>query len=173
MEHVAGGEIPARIWHDFVVDAEKIMAKPGAPAPGALTGSAAPPQAPVAEPSLTQQTAAVKPAALTEPAPQPVRGVPLVVDTGTLVLKGATVHLNGFDGETGEAVGDLTRYIAGREVACQPVEAGAAQYRCKLGEYDLAEAVVLNGAGRAAANAPERLLDAQEKAQLAGRGIWR
>ena len=173
MEHVAGGEIPARIWHDFVVDAEKIMAKPGAPAPGALTGSAAPPQAPVAEQAPTQQTAAVKPAALTEPAPQPVRGVPLVVDTGTLVLKGATVHLNGVDGETGEAVGDLTRYIAGREITCQPVEASAAQYRCKLGEYDLAEAVVLNGAGRAAANAPERLLDAQEKAQLAGRGIWR
>ncbi len=98
--------------------------------------------------------------------------MPLVVDTGTLVLKGATVHLNGVDGETGEAVRDLTRYIAGREVACQPVEAGAAQYRCKLGDYDLAEAVVLNGGGRAAANAPKRLLDAQEKAQLAGRGIW-
>jgi membrane peptidoglycan carboxypeptidase len=173
MEHVAGGEIPARIWHDFVVDAEKIMARSNAPAGGALTGSAAPPQAPPAEPSPAQQAGAVKPAALTEPAPQAVRGVPLVVDTGTLVLKGATVHLNGVDGETGEAVRDLTRYIAGREVACQPVEAGAAQYRCKLGDYDLAEAVVLNGGGRAAANAPERLLDAQEKAQLAGRGIWR
>jgi 1A family penicillin-binding protein len=178
MEHVAGGEIPAKIWHDFVIDAEKIMARSKVPAGGPPTGSAAPPQAPPtepppAQPPLAQQPAAVKPAALTEAAPQPVRGVPLVVDTGTLVLKGATVHLNGVDGESGEAVRDLTRYIAGREVACQPVETGAAQYRCKLGDYDLAEAVVLNGGGRAAANAPERLLDAQEKAQLAGRGIWR
>ena len=173
MEHVAGGEIPARIWHDFVVDAEQLMARSNAPAPGGLAGSAVPPQAPAEETSPAQQAGAVKPAALTEPTQQPVRGVPLVVDTGTLVLKGATVHLSGVEGETGEAVRDLTRYIAGREVACQPVEPSAAQYRCKLGEYDLAEAVVLNGAGRAAANAPERLLDAQEKAQLAGRGIWR
>src|SRR5438105_670433 len=30
MDRVAGGEIPARIWHDFVVDAEQILAKPAA-----------------------------------------------------------------------------------------------------------------------------------------------
>jgi endonuclease YncB( thermonuclease family) len=47
------------------------------------------------------------------------------------------------------------------------------QYRCKLGEYDLGEAVVLNGAGRAAADAPEQLRDAEDKARSAGRGIWR
>jgi hypothetical protein len=38
---------------------------------------------------------------------------------------------------------------------------------------DLGEAVVLNGAGRAVANAPERLVGAEEKARLAGREIWR
>jgi endonuclease YncB( thermonuclease family) len=32
---------------------------------------------------------------------------------------------------------------------------------------------VLNGAGRAAANAPEALHEAEEKARSAGRGIWR
>ncbi len=151
------------------------MVTPSAPAPGALAGSATPPQAAApsaAQPPPAQQPGAVKPAALTEPAPQSLRGVPLVVDTGTLVLKGATVRLSGVEGETGEAVRDLTRYLAGREVACQPAEAGAGQYRCKLGDYDLGEAVVLNGAGRAAKNAPERLREAQEKAQLAGRGIW-
>ena len=86
----------------------------------ALTGSAAPPQAPVAEQAPTQQTAAVKPAALTEPAPQPVRGVPLVVDSGTLMLRGATVHLNGIEGEAGEAAQDLTRYIAGASYQINP-----------------------------------------------------
>src|SRR5881394_3099889 len=44
MDRVAGGEIPAKIWHDFVVEAEKIIAKPGAPPPQPpLTGSAKPP----------------------------------------------------------------------------------------------------------------------------------
>jgi endonuclease YncB( thermonuclease family) len=60
--------------------------------------------------------------------------------------------------------------LNGREIACQPVDGG--QYRCKLGEYDLGEAVVLNGAARAAANAPERLRDAEARARTAGRGIW-
>jgi len=32
---------------------------------------------------------------------------------------------------------------------------------------------VLNGAGSAADNAPERLRNAEEKARNAGRGIWR
>jgi len=83
------------------------------------------------------------------------------------------VHLSGVDGKAGEAVRELARYIRGREIACEPVDRSAAQYRCKLGDYDLAEAVVLNGAGGAAENAPERLRDAEEKARNAGRGIWR
>ena len=96
-----------------------------------------------------------------------------VIDTGTLALNGATVRLSGVEGEAGAVAGDLARYIRGREVACQPVDRGVAQYRCKLGEYDLSEAVVLNGAARAAANAPERLRDAEAQARSAARGIWR
>jgi endonuclease YncB( thermonuclease family) len=42
-----------------------------------------------------------------------------------------------------------------------------------MDNIDIAEAVVLNGAGRADANAPKRLQTAQQKAQAAGRGIWR
>jgi endonuclease YncB( thermonuclease family) len=37
----------------------------------------------------------------------------------------------------------------------------------------LAEAVLLNGAARAAADAPEQLRRAEERAQHAHRGIWR
>jgi penicillin-binding protein 1A len=177
MDKVAGGEIPAKIWHDFVVEAEKIIATPNGPASEPLTGSAKPPKsappAAVAEERPAPPPMAVKPAALTEAAPQLLRGVPQVVDTGTLLLDGATVQLSGVEGEPGPAVSDLARYIRGREIACQPVERGATQYRCKLGEYDLSEAVVLNGAGRAAANAPERLRDAEAQARSAGRGIWR
>jgi 1A family penicillin-binding protein len=177
MDKVAGGEIPAKIWHDFVVEAEKIIATPNAPAPEPLTGSAKPPKsappAAVAEERPAVPPMAAKPATLTEAVPQLLRGVPQVVDTGTLLLDGATVQLSGVEGEPGPAVSDLARYIRGREIACQPVERGATQYRCKLGEYDLSEAVVLNGAGRAAANAPERLRDAEAQARSAGRGIWR
>ena len=180
MDRVAGGDIPARIWHDFVVEAEKIIAKPGAPAPERepLTGSAKPPPpipaptSPVAEERSAPPPPALKPAALTEAAPQSLRGVPRVLDTGTLLLNGTTVHLSGIDGQSGQSVYDLVRYLNGREVACQPVERNGGQFRCKLGEYDLGEAVVLNGAGRAAANAPERLREAEAKARTAGRGIW-
>jgi penicillin-binding protein 1A len=173
MDKVAGGEIPAKIWHDFVTEAEKIIAKPGMPAPEPLTGGGRPPPAVTEQKQPAQPPAGVKPASLTEAAPQAVRGVPRIVDTATLVLNGATVRLSGVEGEAGQAVRDLDRYISGREVACQPVDHGAVQYRCKLGEYDLGEAVVLNGAGRAAADAPEQLRDAEDKARSAGRGIWR
>jgi endonuclease YncB( thermonuclease family) len=114
----------------------------------------------------------LKPAVLTEATPQGLRGVPRVLDTGTLLLNGTTVRLSGVEGQGGQPVYDLVRYLSGREVACQPVERDGGQYRCKLGEYDLGEAVVLNGAGRAAANAPERLREAEAKARTAGRGIW-
>jgi len=181
MDKVAGGEIPAKIWHDFVVEAEKIITKPNAPIPPRepLTGSSKPPPppipapaAPVAEDRAAPPPAVLKPAALTEAAPQAVRGVPRVLDTGTLLLNGTTVHLSGVDGQSGQSVYDLIRYLNGREVACQPLERNGGQFRCKLGEYDLGEAVVLNGAGRAAANAPERLREAEAKARTAGRGIW-
>jgi endonuclease YncB( thermonuclease family) len=102
-----------------------------------------------------------------------LRGVPTVADTATLVFRGGVAHLKGVEGETGEFARQLVRYIGGHEVVCEPSEPGAAQYRCKMGNIDVAEAVVLNGAGRATENAPQRLLSAEEKAQSAGRGIWR
>jgi penicillin-binding protein 1A len=184
MDKVAGGEIPAKIWHDFVVEAGKVIAKPGAPAPvpaperEPLTGSAKPPPpiptpaGPVAEDRSGPLPSVLKPAVLTEATPQALRGVPRVLDTGTLLLNGTTVRLSGVEGQGGQPVYDLVRYLSGREVACQPVERDGGQYRCKLGEYDLGEAVVLNGAGRAAANAPERLREAEAKARTAARGIW-
>jgi hypothetical protein len=110
---------------------------------------------------------------MTQAAPGPLRGPPLVVDTGTLVVQGVVIHLDGVDGETGAPARELVRYLSGRPVACEPVEDGSGQYRCKLGDYDLGEAVVLNGAGRAAANASERMRGAEDRARAFNRGIWR
>ena len=157
MERVVGGDIPARIWHDFVAAAEPILATPQPAAPVATGPSA--------------ETAALRQNAPAAADGVELHGVPQVIDTGTLMLGGALVHLNGVEGEKGDPVHDLVHYIRSRQVDCAAVASG--QYRCRIENFDLGEAIVLNGAGRAAPNAPERLHNAEEKARQAQRGIWR
>jgi penicillin-binding protein 1A len=202
-DRVTGGDIPARIWHDFVSEAERILARPNIPAPAAgapagsatrgpatsgpaISGPAPSEPAPGAPTTAQSGTAAAPPATAASPtssgtpsgampppvAPTGVRGVPVVVDTATLRVDGAIIHLNGVAGEAGVAARDLASYIGGREVACEPADRGVAQFRCTIGDYDLGEAIVLNGAGRADGDAPERLRGAEEQARRAGRGIW-
>jgi len=165
MDQVTGGDVPARIWHDFVTEAEHILKHPAASPPPALTGSSAEP----AVASAPAKTAV--PAAAAVPVPQQLRGVPQIVDSATLQLNGTVIRLDGISGEAGKPAQDLGQYIRGREIACQPADT-AGQYRCTLGDYDLGEAVLLNGAGRASADAPERLRQAEQQARLAGRGVW-
>ncbi len=154
MDGVVGGDLPAKIWHDYVEEAERIMSTPIAAAPHHAAPQPTPPAAPA-------------------PPPAALRGVPKVADTATLVFPDGIAHLQGVAGEKGELAHELEQYIRGREVVCQATEPGTAQYRCGLGDIDVGEAVVLNGAGRVAANASGRLLAAEQKAQAAGRGIWR
>ena len=45
---------------------------------------------------------------------------------------------------------NLSRYIRHRRVTCTPVDPDSAKYRCLIGDFDLAEAVLLNGGGHAA-----------------------
>jgi endonuclease YncB( thermonuclease family) len=89
-----------------------------------------------------------------------------------LRINGVLVRLSGLAGEAGDAAHDLARYIGGREVACELVDRGAPQFRCTIGDYDLGEAIVLNGAARASADAPERLRSAEDEARRTGRGLW-
>ena len=165
MDRVVGGDLPAKIWHDFVEEAERIIAVPVAAMarrqPVASAGTPGP-----ARESPSPAPTSAEPSAI-------LRGVPTVADTATLIFPDGIAHLNGVEGEEGEPARQLVRYIRGREIVCEPAEPRTAQYRCRMDNIDLAEAVVLNGAGRAAANASERLISAEEKAQLAGRGIWR
>jgi membrane peptidoglycan carboxypeptidase len=149
MEGVVGGDLPARIWHDYLEEAERIISTPIAAAHSA------------------------EPQPATAQAPTVLRGVPRVVDTATLVFHDGIAHLQGVAGEKGELAHELEHYIRGREVVCRTTQPGTAQYRCDLDNIDLAEAVVLNGAGRVAANGSGRLLGAEQKAQAAGRGVWR
>ncbi|MGE5270215.1 MAG: PBP1A family penicillin-binding protein [Thiohalocapsa sp.] len=183
MDRVAGGDIPARIWHDFVEEAEHILATPaaaGATAAGGLTGSTLAPSAAAARPRLAAAAAAQLPSAL--------HGRPTVIDSGTLLLHGVRVHLDGVKGLSGAPARQLASYIGDREVSCEPAEdgqggqsgqsrdrgkGGGARYHCKLGEYDLSEAVLLNGAGRLGEDADARLRAFEDQARTAARGIWR
>ena len=119
MDRVTGGDIPAKIWHDFVTEAERIMATPNAPAqapaagapaagaPGtaapapsaALAPSPSPGQLVPPPPAAAPPPNAVQPATLTGPPPQQMRGIPVVVDSATLLLNGALVRLDGIAGE--------------------------------------------------------------------------
>ena len=181
MDRVVGGDMPAKIWHDFVTQAEPVMASLHAPVPGpataapggsntALSALALPPGTAVQPPPPTQPQ--MSSANAGQPAGPLLRGVPVVIDTATLMLNGELIHLDGVTGEHGAPGNQLARYIGGREIACAPVDVGARQYRCKLGDYDLSEAVLLNGGGRATDDASERLRSAEEQARLAGRGLW-
>jgi membrane peptidoglycan carboxypeptidase len=154
-QQVVGGELPAKIWHDFVAAAERIKASRTAATNG--NGSVA---------TRSASSAASANAASV------IEGVPRVVDTGTLSFGDQLVHLSGVSGENGQSARDMARYIAGREVTCRLVDGAGSQYHCQVGEYDLAEAVLFNGGGRAAPDAPDQLKNAEEKARSAGRGLW-
>jgi membrane peptidoglycan carboxypeptidase len=183
MDGVVGGDIPAKIWHDFMTEAGRILATQPqpqtVPAPVAGSGGTSPTGPSPAVAAAVQQGQPERQQASLEqndgPADPaiPLSGVPLVLDTGTLVIAGSVVHLSGVEGQSGPFIGELLRHIRGRPVSCTPTNAETAEYRCMLGNRDLGEAVVLNGAARARADAPQDVLAAQLDAQRARRGIWR
>src|SRR5205085_2586307 len=95
MDQVTGGDVPARIWHDFVTEAEHILKHPAAAPPPALTGSSAEPAGASAPAKTAVPAAATVAAPQQSPAPQQLRGVPQIMDSATLRLNGAVVRLDG------------------------------------------------------------------------------
>jgi hypothetical protein len=109
-----------------------------------------------------------------EPENEPVivptlSGVPSVLDSGTLVVGGVVVQLEGVIGELGGLEAGLASYIDGRSVDCLPI---GARYRCTLQGYNLSEIVLFNGAGRATPDASPALKAAEATAREEGRGVW-
>jgi membrane peptidoglycan carboxypeptidase len=157
MNKVVGGDLPAQIWHDFLTRAAPLLAK-----------GKSPPAAPA------QVARAPEPGG---PAPSPpdselIRGVPEVLDTGTLAIRGTMVHLEGIQGERGTMARQLTRFLRRREVACAPGNTPGVQ-RCQIGGYNLSAIILAAGGGRATPDASEVLLAAEEQARSARIGIWR
>jgi membrane peptidoglycan carboxypeptidase len=99
-----------------------------------------------------------------------VAGIPDVVDTATLRIAGRTVRLDGVTGAGGGYARDLAAYIGDREIACRLMADD--RYRCEIGGWDLSEVVLRNGVGRATADAPPELVEAQRNAREENRGIW-
>ncbi|GJD75255.1 PBP1A family penicillin-binding protein [Methylobacterium goesingense] len=158
MNRVGGGDLPASIFHDFVQRATAQLAK-GRKRPSAARAEPAP-----------ARDVPINPA----PAAS-LRGVPEVIDTGTLAFRGRTIRLFGVDGEGGALARQLARYLRRREVTCAPpagTEAKAEQLRCQIDGDDLASLILTAGGGRAAEDAPADLLAAEEQARSERAGIW-
>jgi endonuclease YncB( thermonuclease family) len=95
-----------------------------------------------------------------------------VIDTATLSLQGEVVRLFGVEWAPGGGKPeDLTRYLQGREVACEPM-GGNDTYRCLIGGQDLSRVVLFNGGGRPTPEATPDLKAAADKAREAKLGVW-
>jgi penicillin-binding protein 1A len=150
---VTGGDLPARIWNEFITQSSAARAKLARTQPV------------ISEPAGTDARHTT-----TSPSSVVIRGVPSVQNTATLELRGRVIRLFGVEGVRDRAMRDLRRYLHRREVACEP--AGNGEYRCRVDDKDLSQVVLFNGGGRATATAPPELRAAEQQARLARVGIW-
>ncbi|MBE7243679.1 MAG: PBP1A family penicillin-binding protein [Actinomycetospora chiangmaiensis] len=161
MNRVGGGDLPAAMFRDFVQRASAQLAK-GRKRPSAARAEPAPAPAPTPNPS-----APVPPAAI--PAGTEARGVPEVIDTGTLSFRGRVVRLAGVEGQGGALARQLARYLRRREVSCAAEGDGM---RCRIDGDDLAALILAAGGARASEDAPQDLLAAEEQARSERVGLW-
>ncbi|GJD52602.1 hypothetical protein OPKNFCMD_5368 [Methylobacterium crusticola] len=108
---------------------------------------------------------------LTPDAPATLAGVAEVVDTATLRLGSRTLRLFGVESAKGAQAGDLSTYLGGRPVNCQPAATRTA-YLCAVDGHDLSEVVLYNGGGRATPEATPDLIEAERHARTEKLGIW-
>ncbi|ANY82068.1 penicillin-binding protein [Microvirga ossetica] len=155
MNKVVGGDLPAEIWRDFLSRATPLLAKDKRQAPADKVANADP------ESSAASAAGA-----------NVVRGVPEVMDTGTLAIRGTIVRLEGIQGERGTLARQLARFLRRREVTCAPSDAPGVQ-RCRIGNYNLSAIILAAGGGRATPDASEELQAAEDQARSARLGVWR
>jgi len=152
MRNVVGGDVPARIWNEFVTQASAARAKSAQARPVTVGATMA---------QSTSNQAGI-------PA---IHGTPIVQSTGVIELMGNQIRLYGVEGVRGRSVRELRRYLGRREVLCEPL-AGGNEHRCRVDDQDLSRVVLFNGGGRAAAGATPDLRSLEEKARTARVGIW-
>ncbi len=150
---------------------------PGAPPPGAPSPGAPPPGAP--SPSAASQSApspgGQKPRAVAV-APQPgaIRGaVTKVPNAATLVVADQRLRLSGVDPGPPKDLQGFESWVRGQgALLCEP-DAQTGRYRCFTGAgVDVAEAAILNGAGRVGEGASPAYRDSETAARQGKRGLW-
>jgi penicillin-binding protein 1A len=152
---VTGGDLPARIWNEFVSQSTPVRAKLARASSRATALAAV-----EAGDAKRAMNASV------------IRGVPVVQNTGMLEIQGRIVRLFGVEGVRGRAARELRRFLRNREVICEPAGSGN-DYRCRADDQDLSRVVLFNGGGRASANAPADLRALEQQARSTRLGIWR
>ncbi|HUA87985.1 MAG TPA: hypothetical protein VL994_01040 [Steroidobacteraceae bacterium] len=149
-------------------------------APPAATAAPGPgtaqPAAPTPPPAATESSAPAHPAApapAAPPAAAPRSGtVDRVLTTDTLSVGGQPVQLAGVVGVSGPVTQGLAHYLQtqGNHLSCTPL---GTRYRCLTDAgKDVGLIVVLNGAGRAAPDAPHEYQAAENQARANGQGLW-
>jgi 1A family penicillin-binding protein len=178
MDKVVGGGLPAEIFRDFLTQAVPALAKGKAQSAGAPVARAGAP-GPVAGLPADLPAAGVPQVAGTLGPPGArastrdiVRGVPEVLDTGTLAISGARIRLEGVASESGTLARQLARFLRRREVVCAAVATPDLQ-RCEIDGENLSEIIIAAGGARATTDAPAELLAAEDQARSARLGIWR
>jgi 1A family penicillin-binding protein len=151
--NVTGGDMPARIWSEFVTQSAAARAKLA--------------RLPAVTTAIATSGASINP----KPEPSAVRGVPNIQNTGVIEIGGRAIRLFGVEGVRGRAMLDFRRYLGRREVVCEPAGSGN-DYRCRVGDQDLSRVVLYNGGGRATAGAPPELKAAEQHARSQRAGIW-
>jgi penicillin-binding protein 1A len=150
MANVTGGDMPARIWKEFV---EQVVRRQ------------------VRTATVAKAPASQNPASQNNEANERIRGRADVVDTATLVINDRTIPLFGVEPNRDvRALRALARYLRRREVTCAAAEAGS--FRCAAAGQDIAEAVLAAGVSRASANASPELLAVEEMARAQRAGMW-
>jgi 1A family penicillin-binding protein len=164
MNKVAGGDLPANIWRDFVGRAQPIVSR--ASPQVARRNNDAPGQ--VNPPGAASAVAPV--VAGTDAG---LRGGADVLDTATLAIRGRKIQLEGVLGDDDRhAVRSLARFLRRREVICDPTGTPE-RYRCNVEGQNLSEVILSNGGARATPDASAELLAAEDEARSARLGIWR
>lgn len=154
MNKVVGGDLPAQIWRDFLTRAAPLLANGKRPTGTQVARAPAPPS------DTAPQTGEI------------LRGVPEVLDTGTLAIRGTFVRLEGIEGERGTLARQLAQFLRRREVVCGPSQTPGLQ-RCQIGTENLSKIILAAGGGRATPDASQELLAAEDEARSARLGVWR
>src|SRR5271170_804493 len=148
------------------IEFENDAVAPSAPAAGR---NAVPTGAETAAPPIT-----APPAATPAAAPGAIRGaVTRVPNAATLIVADQRLRLSGIDPGPQEALTPFENWLRGQgALTCDP-DAQTGRYHCFTGSgVDVAEAAILNGAGRVGDGATPEYRDSETQARNAKRGLW-